>query len=91
MDSRNADDEEEEEQVPAARAPAQNFDYRNFFDFGYFSDLAASVANAPHPSTQTGNSITVRKQKGQNTVELEKFVIPSFGQSDASKKADEFF
>lgn len=85
LDSR-VDDEEEEEEVPA-----QNHDYRSFFDFGYFSDLAASVANAPHPATQTGNSITIRKQKGQNTVELEKFVIPNFGQNDASKKVDEFF
>jgi hypothetical protein len=90
LDSRTADYEDDDE-VPVARAPAQNLNYQNFFDFGYFSDLAASVANAPHPATQTGNSITVRKQKGQNTVELEKFVIPNFGQNDASKKVDEFF
>lgn len=91
LDSRINDYEDEEETVPVARAPAKHPDYRSFFDFGYFSDLAASVANAPHPATQTGNSITVRKQKDQNTVELEKFVIPNFGQNDASNKADEFF
>lgn len=85
------DYEDEEQDIPIARAPVQNPDYRSFFDFGYFSDLAASVANAPHPATQVGNSITVRKQKGQNTVELEKFVIPNFAQNDASKKVDEFF
>lgn len=88
LGSRFADYEEE---VAAPRVPIQNQDYRNFFDFGYFSDLAASVANAPHPSTQTGNSITVRKQKGTNTVELEKFVIPNSPQSDASGRVNDFF
>lgn len=75
----------------APRVPVQNLDYRNFFDFGYFSNLAASYANAPNPATQTGNSITVRKQKGSNTVELEKFIIPNSPQKDASGRVDEFF
>lgn len=80
-----------EEEAPAPRVPVQQQDYRNFFDFGYFSDIAASVANAPHPSTQTGNAITIRKQKGPNTVELEKLVIPNSPQKDASGRVDEFF
>lgn len=88
LGSRFADYEEE---VAAPRVPVQNQDYRNFFDFGYFSDLAASFANAPHPSTQTGNAITIRKQKGPNTVELEKLVIPNSPQKDASGRVDEFF
>ena len=75
------------------QAPPNNFDYRNLFsDFGYFSDIGASIANAPHPYYQTGNAVQVRKQKGPNTVSLEKYVIPDLSQqNDASGKVDEFF
>jgi hypothetical protein len=87
VDSRLAEDEEEEDPAPRNNP----IGYTNFFDFGYFSDLAASISNAPHPATQTGNAITIRKQKGQNTVELEKLVIPNSPQKDASGRVDEFF
>ena len=88
LDPRSAD---YDDVAPIARAPVQNLDYRNFFDFGYFSDLAASIANSPNPAAQSGNSITTRKQKGSNTVELEKFVIPDARQVDASRRVDDFF
>lgn len=71
--------------------PAPAFDYRNFFDFGFFSNMAASVSGAPHPSQQSGNAIHVRRQKGPNTVSLEKIVIPDIQHPDASRRTDEFF
>jgi hypothetical protein len=73
-------------------APANNFDYRNFFDsFGFFSNLGASVSGAPHPAAQTGNAIIYNKQKGPNTVELQKFVIPDTSKKEVSGSVDRYF
>ncbi|KAG5680813.1 hypothetical protein PVAND_010298 [Polypedilum vanderplanki] len=55
------------------QAPPQQ-DYRNFFDFGYFSNLGATISGAPNPQTQSGNAINLRRNKGPNSVLLEKYV-----------------
>lgn len=86
LDSRFNDDDD---YVPPA-PPRQ--DYRSFFDFGYFSDLAATISNAPNPQTQSGYGIQIRKQKTPNTVELEKIITPDLSKkTDATKKVDDFF
>lgn len=72
--------------------PPPRQDYRSFFDFGYFSDLAATISGAPNPQTQTGYGIQIRKQKTPNTVELEKIVTPDLSKkTDATRKVDDFF
>lgn len=89
MDSR-FNDEYDDAYEPPVPKPAN--DYRQFFDFGYFSDLAASISGAPNPNTQSGYAINIRKQKTPNTVSLEKIVTPDLSKkTDASRKADEFF
>lgn len=90
LDSRVAD--EEEDYYEPQPAPAPVADYRSFFDFGYFSDIAASISGAPNPQTQSGYGIQIRKQKSPNTVVLEKIVTPNLSKkTDASRRVDEFF
>ncbi|XP_070508144.1 uncharacterized protein [Chironomus tepperi] len=87
LDSRFNDNDD---YVPPPPPPQQ--DYRSFFDFGYFSDLAATISGAPNPQTQSGYSIQIRKQKTPNTVELEKIITPDLSKkTDPTKKIDEFF
>jgi hypothetical protein len=67
--------------VAAARydAPppqANNFDYTKFFDFGFFSNAAATFGGAPHPAEQSGRVYTYQKQLTPNTVVLHKTVVP---------------
>lgn len=56
--------------------PQANFDYTKFFDFGFFSNAAAGLSGAPHPSTQNGQVFSYEKQISPNTVVLHKTVIP---------------
>lgn len=62
-------------------APQNGFDYTKFFDFGFFSNTAASFAGAPHPASQNVNKensyiFDYQKQIDPNTVLLHKTVLP---------------
>lgn len=66
------------EAAPPRRQPQQdNFDYRNFFDFGFFSNAAASFSGAPHPATQNGKVYSYQKQISPGTLVLHKSVVPA--------------
>jgi len=62
---------------PPSSAPSSNFDYRKFFDFGFFSNAAASYGGAPHPAHHTGHAFSYEKQLTPNTVVLHKSVVPA--------------
>lgn len=64
------------EAPPPRRQPQDNFDYRNFFDFGFFSNAGASLSGAPHPATQNGQVFAYQKQISPGTVVLHKTVVP---------------
>ena len=71
-----------ESRYDAQSLPQNNFDYTNFFDFGFFSNMAANFAGAPHPSTQPKQTneqnyvFNIQKQLDPNTVYLHKTIIP---------------
>lgn len=55
-----------------------NFDYTKFFDFGFFSNAAATLGGAPHPAASQGGQVySYQKQISPHTVLLHKTVIPS--------------
>lgn len=62
--------------IQTYQQPANNFDYRKFFDFGFFSNLGATYGGAPQPSNN-GHVINVQKQLSPNTLLLHKTVIPA--------------
>lgn len=70
------DDTYEAPPPPPHRQPQDNFDYRNFFDFGFFSNAAASFSGAPHPATQGGRVYTYQKQISPGTAVFHKSVVP---------------
>ncbi|CRL02472.1 CLUMA_CG015187, isoform B [Clunio marinus] len=71
--------------------PQSNFDYRNFLDFGFFSNAGASFSGAPHPATQRGRVFSYQKQLGPDTVVLHKTVIPAqyLQQTHSEAKVDQ--
>lgn len=62
---------------PRRQQPQDNFDYRNFFDFGYFSNAAATFGGAPHPAAQNGKVYSYQKQISPGNIILQKTVVPA--------------
>lgn len=76
IDRRFDDQEEHVNSYAAPPQPQANFDYTKFFDFGFFSNAAAGLSGAAHPSTQNGQVFSYQKQITPNTVVLHKTVVP---------------
>lgn len=54
------------------QVPQQNFGYRNFLDFGFFSNAAANFGGAPSPPGPNTRTIYVEKEIVPNNVIYQK-------------------
>jgi len=61
---------------PQQSLTSNDFDYRKFFDFGFFTNAAANFGGAPLPAAGDAQVLNVQKQIDPNTIFLEKTVIP---------------
>ncbi|CAO1403908.1 unnamed protein product [Diamesa tonsa] len=62
-------------QPAQSRQPQENFDYRNFFDFGFFSNLGSSFSG-DHQENPDYQTINIQKQLTPNTILLNRSVVP---------------
>ncbi|CAO1403181.1 unnamed protein product [Diamesa serratosioi] len=63
------------DQPAQSQQPQENFDYRNFFDFGFFSNLGSSFSG-DHQENPDYQTINIQKQLTPNTILLNRSVVP---------------